>query len=267
MSVHWFDRPASADAVGGKGYSLCAMTRAGLPVPSGFCIPVESMDGLRLSDIEDALARLAATSVAVRSSAVGEDAELTSFAGIHATRLNVRTAEQVQDALDEIRASGSTPAAAAYRRRMEIMGPLRMAAVVQAMVVAESAGVLFTQDPVDHSDRIVIEGTWGLGESVVTGIVTPDRWTLARSGEWITADISNKDAAIVPGANGTTQIEVDEARRHLPCLETDAIMELVRLARSCEDLFGAPQDVEWAVASGKIWLLQSRSITGKRPSG
>ena len=118
------------------------------------------------------------------------------------------------------------------------------------------------QDPVDGSDHIVVEGSWGLGESVVSGSVTPDRWTLTRDGRVLSSEISNKETSAIPGKYGTVQIEVPEDRRLIPCLTPENLEEIVTLARRCQQLFEWPQDVEWAVAGGKVWLLQSRPITG-----
>ena len=118
------------------------------------------------------------------------------------------------------------------------------------------------QDPVDRSDHIVVEGSWGLGESVVSGSVTPDRWTLTQDGKIVSAEISNKETLMIPGESGTVQIEVTEDRRVMPCLTPENLEELVTLARRSQQLFEEPQDLEWTVADGRVWLLQSRPITG-----
>jgi pyruvate,water dikinase len=259
--IVWFDEREHQEKIGGKGLNLCRLAQAGLPVPPGFCVTVEGLIAIGLPEIECALSRLGAKAVAVRSSAVVEDTAAASFAGIHVTRLNVRTASGVVQALREIRESALMPAAVAYRQKKRISAPPRMAAVVQTFVTADAAGVLFMRDPLDGSERILVEGSWGSGEAVVGGAVTPDRWVLSQDGEVISTHVSNKDVAAVPDVNGVKHVEVEPPRRRLACLGEPSLRNLVDLARCCERLFGCPQDIEWAEASGRIWILQSRPIT------
>jgi pyruvate,water dikinase len=133
--------------------------------------------------------------------------------------------------------------------------------VVQALVEPAVAGVLFTRDPVTRADQIVVEATWGLGEALVSGLVTPDHYVLSPAGELLSQTIGDKDLAIVPTDEGTAEVEVEPARRLLPCLDSDQLAALVDLAHACERLGGGPQDVEWALANGRLVLLQSRPIT------
>lgn len=261
MSIVWFDQDARDQNIGGKGSRLCRLVQAGFPVPPGFCVSIESMNGLNPEDIATAIERLDAKAVAVRSSAMEEDGILSSFAGVYLSRLNVKTAEAVKQALTDIRESAFAPAALAYRRKRGICSAPQMAAVVQEFVMPEASGVLFLRDPVDHSEKIVLEASWGLGEAVVAGVVTPDRWVLSREGDVISSTISKKDTAVVAADTGTTVTEVDPRLRGIPCVDDACVRELVELARSCEKLFGRPQDIEWAIASDRIWLLQSRPIT------
>lgn len=256
MSIVWFHEEAKNAIVGGKGVSLCRMWQAGLPVPSGFCVSSEMVDCLDIHQLNSALSDLRSQRLAVRSSAVGEDTAAASFAGIYLTRMNVVGAKQVAEALQEIRRSAATPSAVAYSQRRNVSECSAMAAVVQTFVPAEASGVLCT-------GRVVaVEASWGLGESVVGGLVTPDRWTLSQDGEVISAKIADKDIAIVGDPNGgTKQIEVDMALRRRACLTTDVLQQLFRLGRKCEELFGAAQDMEWAIESGRIWILQSRPVT------
>ena len=261
MSIVFFDQNAGPNEIGGKGFRLSRLAQAGFPVPPGFCVAVDGVQHLSLDEIRTALDRLDANAVAVRSSAVEEDAVRASFAGVYATRLNVRTPEDVEEALRDIHESAFAPAALAYRQKRGIHADPRMGAVVQQFVMPDASGVLFLRDPVDSSERIVVEGSWGLGQSVVEGTVTPDRWVLSPFGTVISCEISDKDVAVIAAETGTTVVEVDPARRNIPCLDMPCVYELVNLARACEKLFGSPQDVEWAVASNRIWLLQSRPIT------
>jgi len=261
MKIVWFDQQATAEEIGGKGFSLCRLTQAALPVPPGFCITVYGMDHISARDIEAALIRLGSGPVAVRSSAVGEDTATASFAGIYPSRLNIATPEGVVEALEEIRRSAFGAAAVAYCRKRWISEPPGMAAVVQESLIPDASGVLFMKDPLEGSRRIVIEGSWGLGEAVVAGRVTPDRWVLSPKGELLSSRISDKDVAVIPNGSGTTEVEVESARRKLPCLNGNSLQRLVELAIACEQLFSAPQDIEWATALSRVWLLQSRPIT------
>src|SRR5262245_5665146 len=178
MTLTWFNENTNAQAVGGKGFNLCRMSRAGLPVPPGFCIPWEDLNKTTGHDMEIALSRLGAKAVAVRSSAIDEDGVTASFAGVYRTRLNVAGAEAVARSVEEIGNSAMSAESLAYRKKRGITGRPKMAAVVQEFLCAEASGVFFMRDPVDGSERFIVEGSWGLGEAVVAGMVTPDRWVV-----------------------------------------------------------------------------------------
>jgi pyruvate,water dikinase len=251
----------NAAATGNKVFALSRLAEAGLPVPPFFCVSVSGMSSVSLEDLGSALDRIGADCVAVRSSAVDEDRRETSFAGVHATRLNVISAGNVKKALQEISASAFSAATLAYRRQRGLSGPPRIAAAVQKMVRADVSGVIFTKDPIQHSDSVIVEACWGLGEALVGGTVTPDRWLLSRNGTVLSERISDKDVAVVAdSAGGTRPVEVEERKRRCPCLGADSLQRLLTVALECERLFGEPQDVEWAMASNDVWLLQSRPI-------
>lgn len=264
--IRWFDEPAEAAEVGGKGAALGVATRAGLPVPPGFCVTVKAMSRLASADVvaalEQALSRLAAPAVAVRSSASEEDGGRASFAGVFASELNVH-APAVIAALERIRISARSPSASAYVAGRGMDTPAEMAAVVQAMVFPEMSGVLFTRDPLTGEERFVVEGSWGLGEAIVSGEVTPDHFVLSPAGALLERIVADKDLAAVAAAEGTMVAEVEASRRYVPCLAPADLRGLVDLGRRCEAIFGAPQDVEWAIAGGRVWLLQSRPITAR----
>jgi pyruvate,water dikinase len=269
--IRWFDEPAGAAEVGGKGAALGVATRAGLPVPPGFCVTVKAMSRLASTDVvaalEKALSRLAAPAVAVRSSASEEDGGRASFAGVFVSELNVHAAPAVIAALERIRTSARSPSASAYVAGRGMDTPAQMAAVVQAMVFPETSGVLFTRDPLTGEERFVVEGSWGLGEAIVSGEVTPDHFVLSPAGALLEHVVADKDLAAVAAAEGTMIVEVEASRRHAPCLAPADLRGLVDLGRRCEAIFGGPQDVEWAIAEGRVWLLQSRPITARgRPS-
>jgi len=256
--IVWFDDPqADRGKVGGKGFHLCRMVRAGLPVPAGFCVTA----GSDLDELAPALNRLSAASCAVRSSAVDEDSSSASFAGIYRTHLNLKSPEDVVQALRDIERCALSASAAAYREHRGLGQTPAISAVVQSFVAAEVSGVMFTRHPVHGTDRIVIEASWGLGEAVVGGLVTPDHWELSLEGEVLATRIADKDVAVVPGPTRVRRAEVEPHRRKQPCLNQGALRELVRLGRGCEDLFGSPQDIEWAIDRSVVYLLQSRPIS------
>ncbi len=260
------ERCLAVALAGGKGASLAAMTVLGLPVPPGFVVTAEllasSVDAERLralartldheaardlvlatepprSEIAAALALLAPGPVAVRSSASAEDSEAASFAGQQETYLHVRGADEVCARVVECWASFFSERALFYRERKGSLEDLRMAVVVQRMVEADKSGVLFTVEPVQRRrDRMLVEAVFGLGETLVSGETTPDHYILGRTG-----DVKRERLA-----NGGV-------------LEPRELVLLVELGHVLEERFGAPQDVEWAIADGQIFLLQSRPIT------
>src|SRR5262249_32550597 len=243
MKIVWFNQQANADEIGGKGFRLCRLAQATLPVPRGFCVTVTGMETITPVDLEAALIKLGSKSVAVRSSALEEDSSIASFAGIYVTRPNLSSFEEIVDALHEIRRSASSPAALAYRLKRGITAEPQMAAVVQEFLNPDASGVLFMTDPLEGTRRIVVEGAWGIGESVVGGRVTPDRWVLSPHGNLISRTISDKHVATVADLNGITEIEVNSCRRKRPCLAEDSLGDLFELAVACENLFGGPQDI------------------------
>jgi len=257
-----FDRDAPVESIGRKGHNLSRMWQAGLPVPRGFCIPCEIMESIAANDLIPALEQLETRAFAVRSSAVNEDAAETSFAGVLLSRLNVRDASGVICALQQIRRSASSIAAARYIERLNVAAGLQAAAVVQTFIPAEASGVLFMRAPASRSGEFLVEATWGLGPAVVDGLVRPDRWLVSTEGAIISAHVADKDIAVVAAEHeGTTQISVDPPCRRRACVTPESLRELARLASECQRLLGAPQDVEWAVHDGRLWLLQSRPIT------
>jgi len=208
--------------------------------------------------------------VAVRSSATAEDSEDASFAGLQDTYLWVQDEAQLLDKVRSCWASLYNAESISYRRRLGLPeDQLSIAVVIQQMVDAECAGVMFTRSPTT-GDRsvIVIEGSWGLGSCIVNGEVTPDRFVVNKvTGEINVRDISDKENEHLPdrASGGVRELQVDDARRHAPCLSDDQIGELWKVARKIEKHYGRPQDIEWAVprdaGSTPVYLLQSRPET------
>lgn len=207
--------------------------------------------------------------VAVRSSATAEDLPTASFAGQQDSYLNVRGAQAVLDAVQRCWASLWTARAMAYRARQGIdPADVRLAVVVQRLVSAEAAGVLFTANPLDGDrGQILINATWGLGEALVAGEVTPDTVVVAKSNLRVTSrDTATKSVMTGRTENGTCQRPVPKPQQDADAIDDITAVELARFGVRIEQHFGLPQDVEWAVADGTIWLLQSRPITQLPPA-
>lgn len=256
--------------VGGKGLSLALTSQAGLPVPPGFCVTTDAYRAHadQPLTVECPLGQAILTAyrglgsglVAVRSSATGEDGAEMSFAGQQETFLGIQGAEAVLDAIQRCWASLKSERARAYRQKQGIdEAGLAMAVVVQQLIPAESAGVLFTTDPLDVSGkRLLIESSWGLGESVVSGRVQPDRFHLDRdTGTVLERHLAHKtEQATVQGRE-----ELPAHLRDQASLTDAQLTQLAALARRVEGFYGEPRDVEWAWAEGTVWLLQARPIT------
>lgn len=203
--------------------------------------------------------------VAVRSSAVGEDAADASFAGLQDTYLWIRGSGDVLDHVRRCWASLYNPEAVSYRLRQHSPVQAAMAVVVQQMVDARSAGVMFTCSPTTGDRSVIaIEGSWGLGSVLVGGEVTPDSFVVSKvTGEIVRRTVATKSRLHrrAPDGPGTTSDDVAADLREQPCLDDDEIRSLARIATQVEQHYGTPQDIEWAVTGGQIVLLQSRPET------
>ena len=201
----------------------------------------------------------------MRSSAIGEDSEGASFAGQHVTILNVRSDAQVVDAVLRVRESAHTESALAYRRTLGVDEAPRVGVVVQRMIEPDCAGVMFTRNPLNGADERVIEASWGLGESVVGGLVVPDNYALDAHGHVLRRTAGEKDIALRSAPQGGTIEEgVPDELVSALCLSDDMLARLHDLAVRCESFFGKGLDLEWSFADGTLYLLQCRPITSKR---
>ncbi|HYX74325.1 MAG TPA: PEP/pyruvate-binding domain-containing protein [Steroidobacteraceae bacterium] len=224
-----------------------------------------------LTDLTAAHARLVGAHgrqpVAVRSSATCEDAADASFAGLQDTYLWVQDAAQMIWRVRSCWASLYSVESISYRLKHGFAEErVAMAVVVQHMVEARTAGVMFTRSPTTGDRSVVtIEGAWGLGSAVVGGEVTPDRWVLGKvTGEISVREISDKQIQhMAAAAGGIEAVAVSDERRRLACLSDEELQRLRELARRIERHYGCAQDIEWAIdrASGAILLLQSRPET------
>ena len=265
--------------VGGKALNLGKLTQAGFNVPPGFCVTTDafnfSVKGLSDQNPENIIdlnldlnlielikiARgiLNSTQVAVRSSATAEDLQDASFAGQQDTFLNVKDDELI-DCIKRCWASLWSERAINYRETKGIKDDgLSMAVVVQEMCAADVSGVLFTESPYDENVSIV-ESNWGLGESVVSGSITPDSFQISRkTGEILKKDIAPKKEMITD----TGVKRISEDMRNIQSLSDDQLMNLYQIGLQVENLYEQPMDIEWALADDKIVLLQARPITVK----
>ena len=222
-------------------------------------------------EIEDAYARLGeplhGAVVAVRSSATTEDSAAASFAGLQDTFLWVTSAEEVLDKLRRCWGSLYSVESLSYRlrHRMPEAG-VAMAVVIQRMVDARTAGVMFTRSPTTGDRSVItIEASWGLGSAVVSGGVTPDRWVVGKiTGEVQCREISGKTIEHVPAEGGGVLARAVESARQFEASLSDAQLQALRgLGRKIERHYREPQDIEWAIEHGteRVLLLQSRPET------
>ena len=204
--------------------------------------------------------------VAVRSSATSEDSEEASFAGLQDTYLWQKGEAQLMDSLKLCWASLYNPESVAYRLKLDLPeDQLAMAVVIQTMVNSKCSGVMFTRSPTTGDKSVIaIEGSWGLGSSIVSGEVTPDKFVINKiTGEISARDIASKDIEHLPDEHGgIIEMPVDEDRKTKQCMSDDDLKALASIARRIEKHYGIPQDIEWSIdQDGKILLLQSRPET------
>src|SRR5512133_2572093 len=206
--------------------------------------------------------------LAVRSSATAEALPGASFAGQQETYLNVCGEQDLLRAVKRCWSSLWTPRALAYRSRQGIdPGAISLAVVVQVMVSASVAGVLFTANPLTGArDEVVIDAAWGLGEAVVSGLVTPDHITGDKATGLVKQMVvAEKMVLTVPMSSGTEQRAVEADKRSAQVLDAAQVAQLVRLGSSIEAHYNGPQDVEWCLAGDQFWIVQSRPITTLPP--
>jgi phosphoenolpyruvate synthase/pyruvate phosphate dikinase len=262
-----FTKARERSLFGSKAVGLGDAARQGLSVPPGVALSGDLVEAVA-SGNDKAIEKLAKAIVglappfAVRSSAVDEDSSAASFAGQHLTLLNVHSAADVPGAVREVWWSANSDSAITYRQLVGLFTRPSVGVVVQALLDPEVAGVLFTQNPITGADERVIEASWGLGEAVVAGIVIPDHFRLARSGEVLERTPGRKQVAVRNRPDGGTfeeQVAPELVERL--CLDDRQLGELNALAARCEDVYGAGRDVEWAFAEGELYLLQCRAVT------
>ncbi|HJY43570.1 MAG TPA: PEP/pyruvate-binding domain-containing protein, partial [Propionibacteriaceae bacterium] len=283
---------------GGKGANLGELVRAGFPVPNGFVVTTDAYatviqpldlnipertaagEGASVrtviekapvpadlrTEIINAYSALGSGPVAVRSSATAEDLPAAAFAGQQDTYLNVVGEPALIDAVRRCWASLWTERAIAYRNRLKIdPAEVGIAVVVQRMINAEVAGVMFTADPVSGDrETMVVDASIGLGEAVVSGLVTPDHYVLDGRGLIRDYRPGGRELIVtsVPGGGVDHHAGQPDHTERLPDI---VLTDLARLGSGVAKHFGRPQDIEWAYADGQLWLLQARPMTALPP--
>ncbi|MCE7988535.1 MAG: hypothetical protein DYG89_45840 [Caldilinea sp. CFX5] len=210
-----------------------------------------------------------AMSLAVRSSATAEDLPGASFAGQQESYLNVQGAEALLQAVKQCWSSLWTARALEYRTRQAIdPASVSLAVVVQVMVSAEAAGIMFTANPISGvRDEIVISAAWGLGEAIVGGVVTPDSIVADKTTGAIKAiTVAEKTVMTAPTRDGTEERSVPVAKQRAQVLTAAQVAQLAQLGAAIETHYGAPQDIEWCWAEDRFWIVQSRPITTLPPA-
>ena len=207
--------------------------------------------------------------VAVRSSATAEDLPTASFAGQQESYLNIQGESSLLDAVQECWASLWTARAISYRMR-QVIDPatVSLAVVVQHLIPADSAGILFTASPIDGTrEQTVINAAWGLGEAIVSGMVTPDTVIVAKSDQQILLrETATKSIMTVRTDNGTKDQPVPEAQQNQQVVDDTTAIELARYGAQIEAHYGLPMDIEWAISDNNIAILQARPITSLPPA-
>lgn len=200
--------------------------------------------------------------LAVRSSATAEDLEDASFAGQQETFLNVTSFENLLYSIKCCFASLWGRRAFEYRKAKKFdQKEVSIAVVVQKMVNSEVSGVMFTSNPISGKEEIIIDASYGLGEAIVSGQVTPDNYTLDVEGNIQNCKLGSKNIKIIYSENGIKKVNTTEGDRNRRCLTDIDLKKLSDQAKKIKDLYGVPMDIEWAKEKGKMYILQARKIT------
>ncbi|PRS71984.1 PEP/pyruvate-binding domain-containing protein [Bacillus sp. NMTD17] len=294
-SVLFHAAEESAALAGAKGLNLIKLNNHGLPVPDGFIIKTNSFSSFlsyhNLHPTEQNLAhkikeasfpsqmeaellssfqslRKTYPSVAVRSSSVAEDLEGASFAGQYETYLNIKTNEEFLQAVKECWSSYFAARVTEYKEEMdenEEEMPL-MAVVVQGLIHSDVSGVIFSENPVSgKTNEMMLTASYGLGEAIVSGLVTPDTFIVDKETLSIEKSLGTKELQIVPYQEGVIEQAVTEEKAGQFCLNDDQLEEMTQITKQVEALYGHGVDIEFGITNGTFYLLQARPITAALP--
>ncbi len=244
------------------------MIKFGIDVPPGFVITIKGFGRKVSPQLRKAAYRafddLGVERVAVRSSAVAEDSNAASWAGQLETYLNV-TKEDVIEAIQNCRDSIDSKHAVEYADYNRITkADRKVAVIVQAMIDSEVSGVLFTANPVTgNTDEMLVESIYGLGELIVQGMVTPDNWSINKHKKTIVSSSRGRQSKLLTYKAGKNQlVKLPSAKYSKPTLKPAQLSKLSCVATKIEQHYGVPQDIEWAMAKKKLYIVQSRPIRG-----
>lgn len=257
--------------VGGKGASLGEMSNADIPVPPGFVVTAQTYKQFVKSELPvdvveeilKAFDELTATRVAVRSSAVAEDSKTASWAGQLESYLNV-TRDELLDKVRECWNSIKSERALAYAAGQNLPEEqLVVAVVVQKMVESEFSGVMFTINPITHeANELMIEAGFGLGEMLVQGMITPDNFIVDKQTlEIKSRDIQTQETMLIFQDGQNQEVPVPKDKKSESAITDQEVKQLAELGIKIEADYGTPQDIEWALEGGKLYIVQVRPIT------
>jgi rifampicin phosphotransferase len=221
-----------------------------------------------MAEIDGLYQALNQPAVAVRSSATAEDLPGLSFAGQYATFLNIQGLDALHLSIKQCWASLWNSRVIAYRKKHEIgLQDLAHGVVVQELIASEKSGILFTANPVNgRRDQLLLNASWGLGDAVVGGDVTPDQWIVDKSsGAIVESAVATKNVMTTRIERGVKLEQVPPQYREIASLTDQEVDTLMKLAMKVEDIYGAPQDIEWAFAQGIFYLVQTRPVTTLYP--
>lgn len=249
---------------GGKAATLGTLRRAGIHVPDGLVVPVDTTGSGLIEALRRELGELATTPLAVRSSATTEDMSDASAAGQYESVLGVRGIADVAAAVEVCRASLRSARAQAYHTDASPnIDETAMPVLIQRLVDADISGVMFT--PTHPGGDTRIEASWGLGSSTAGGTVTPDAYAVAADGT-VRRTVAHKLTRIDRHGAGLRTRSVPPGDRARPALADTTAARLATLGSRIARVLGAPQDVEWAITGTEIWILQARPITAALPA-
>ncbi|WP_141430731.1 PEP/pyruvate-binding domain-containing protein [Bacillus sp. 03113] len=274
-----FSETQAEDAIGGKAENLALLFQSQFPVPKGFIITSYAFElEIQRSDnpdwwiypnslskeIEEAYKAYVNPPVVVRSSCSAEDLETASFAGQFVTLLNI-TSVNLLESIKRCWLSVYQSHAQSYlaQRFSAVDQVPAMSIIVQELIDADVAGVIFSKNPITgNEDEIVINSSFGLGEAVVSGLVTPDFFILSKQGNAILKkELGDKEYKVVLYQDGTRILEMPPEEKSSFSLREEQLYELKKITMDIETIFGYPVDLEFAYRQGKLYILQARQIT------
>lgn len=278
-------------SIGSKAKNLSILLNHQLPVPNGFVVTMEAFlhcleyNHLNMSHVQE-FAQILPTmeipkdiqnilyqkfeellstyhSVAVRSSSAAEDLAGASFAGQYDTFLNITTSQDLEDKIRACWASMFTPHVMQYMSKMNLpVTELSMGVIVQGLIHSDVSGVLFSANPITHNpEQVVINASYGLGEAIVSGIVTPDLFIVDKTTRGIQKEAGAKEVKIIASQTGVQTLETSVEEQKSFCLSEPQIHHLADMSSTVEKLYDTPVDIEFGIQQGQIYLLQVRPVT------